>query len=688
MMKLNSNEINLILEFLLRLNSIKINKLDFLSTLTQNIERNKSELSWMSIERVFLRNKLKVFSIAKSFSDAVESSSEVVPWITKSDKYGWIAIMGSRGPWVKLFIIGKDNKSKLILYKDLVNNISKEASWIFAEPTELFSGGEPDKKYPHYYSRIFHLIKVEISDIKIITIYSVAIVILSLVVPVGTQSFINILSFGTLYQPILVLTAFVTILLGIAGVLRIFQSEVAEILQQKLFIRLVSEVSEKLVAIRSDYLQKKKIEEIVNYFLDISIIQKSSTVLLVDGLSVLLQFLVGLLVLILYHPFFILLDIILFIFIFYIIFNFMGKQGVETSIYESKAKHKIVNWFEEIASNLRLFRSGNMNSYALKRTEILSKIYLENRRSHYRILIRQIAGLAIMQAAGMGFVLGIGGYLVIQGELSLGQLIAAELIVSKILDSFGKFGKYLESYYDLLASVDKIGILLDTPIEASGEVIYQKTLIGVDLKLSHLKLSDKNGCELSIDNFEIKGGNKFGVYSLDPKKIDLFLSSIYGLAPSMEGAIIINNRYSLQELDLSSWRDAIAYLSNDQLFTGNIYENIKAGRMGIDSKLIRDVLERVGVLNGILENHERGLNTEISSTGYPIYQTEVFRINLARCIAEIPDLLLVDRIIDHISSEERDLLFNIINTELESSTVIIISKSKENLKNCETILEL
>jgi ABC-type transport system involved in cytochrome bd biosynthesis fused ATPase/permease subunit len=270
----------------------------------------------------------------------------------------------------------------------------------------------------------------------------------------------------------------------------------------------------------------------------------------------------------------------------------------------------------------------------------------------------------------------------------LGQLIAAELIVSKILDSFGKFGKYLESYYDLLASVDKIGILLDTPLESSGELIYQKTLIGVDLKLSHLKLSDKNGCELSIDNYEIKGGNKLGVYSLDSRKIDLFLSSIYGLAPKMEGTILINNRYSLHEIDLSSWRDAIAYLSNDQLFSGNLYENIKAGRMEIDSKLIRDVLERVGVLNGILEDHEKGLNTEISSTGYPIHQTELFRLNLARCIAEIPDLLLVDRIFDNITKEERELLFNIICTELESSTVIIISKSKENLINCDMILEL
>jgi ABC-type multidrug transport system fused ATPase/permease subunit len=347
-----------------------------------------------------------------------------------------------------------------------------------------------------------------------------------------------------------------------------------------------------------------------------------------------------------------------------------------------------VNWFEEIASNLRLFRSGNMNSYALKRTEILSKIYLENRRNHYKILIRQIAGLTILQAAGMGIVLGIGGYLVIQGELSLGQLVAAELIVSKILDSFGKFGKYLESYYDLLASVDKIGNLLDIPLETSGEVIYEKTLIGVDLKLSKLKLSDKNGCTLNIDSLEIKRGSNLGVYSTDPQKVDLFLSSLYGLAPQMEGRILVNGRYSLQELDLSSWRDAVGYLSNDHLFSGNIYENIKAGRLGIDSKLIRDILERVGILKGILENHEDGLNAEITATGYPINKSELFRFNLARSIAEIPDLLLVDRVCDNISEEERKLLLDIIDTELETSTVVIISQSKENLIKCDTILEL
>jgi ABC-type transport system involved in cytochrome bd biosynthesis fused ATPase/permease subunit len=110
--------------------------------------------------------------------------------------------------------------------------------------------------------------------------------------------------------------------------------------------------------------------------------------------------------------------------------------------------------------------------------------------------------------------------------------------------------------------------------------------------------------------------------------------------------------------------------------------------MGVDSKLVRDILERVGILKGILENHEGGLNTEITATGYPINKSELFRFNLARSIAEIPDLLLIDRVCDNISEEERKLLLDIIDTELETSTVVIISQSKENLIKCDTILEL
>jgi putative ABC transport system ATP-binding protein len=79
--------------------------------------------------------------------------------------------------------------------------------------------------------------------------------------------------------------------------------------------------------------------------------------------------------------------------------------------------------------------------------------------------------------------LSIGGYLVIEGQLTLGQLVAAELIVSMALAALIKFGKHLESFYDLLTAVDKIGHLLDLPLEQEkGAIISFSTPISVDFE--------------------------------------------------------------------------------------------------------------------------------------------------------------------------------------------------------------
>lgn len=688
-MKINNININILIDYLMNINSITINRMDYLSLMTQNIEKNQVELDWFTIERIFYKNNLKIYKKEMNVIEAIASSSTVVPMVTYVESLGWIAVSGRFGPLIRIIRLERERKHEIFLYSRLINLIQGDLTWIYGEPINSFSGGTTGyEKEPKYIIKALNLMKMESTDIRIIVIYSVAIVILSLVVPVGTQSLINILTFGTLIQPILVLTFLVTVLLGMAGFLRVLQTEVAEVLQQKLFIRLVAETNEKIVKIRNENFEKKKIEEIVNYFLDISTIQKSGTVILIDGLSVILQFIVGIFVLVLYHPFFILVDVFLVIFIFVVVFKYLGHHGVETSIDESKSKYKIVNWFEEIASNSRLFRSGNMTTYATMKTEVLSKLYLENRTEHFKIIIRQVAALALVHAGGMGVVLGIGGYLVITGGLSLGQLIAAEIIVSKILDNFGKFGKYLESYYDLLASLDKVGNLLDLPLETSGEVIYQKTMIGVDISIKNLELEDIYEKKLKIDRLDIRSGTKLGVYSHDPNLPFLFLKLLYGLEMDYSGNMIINGNLSFKELDLSSWRDAVSILSDDNLYSGNIYENIKLGRDSVDSQMVRNVLQRVGCLEGILERFQDGITREVTSSGFPIVKEELFKLNLARCIADIPDLLIVDKIFDRITAQDKSKFLEILQNELESTTVIIFSSNKEDLSFCDMVVEV
>jgi putative ABC transport system ATP-binding protein len=685
---ISERDIETIIRHVLLVHSMQEMSIDSLSIMTQNIQEEKRTLQWVDIQQIFSKHNLKVYRRETDLTSAIESSSSINPYYCYSKKWGWIAITGERGVWIKVLLI--ENKGKAIFTrKSTLKEVTEDNSdWIYAEPVDTFSGGLPKDSNPSPLERIFNLIRMESSDIKLLTIYSLTIVVLSLVVPVGTQSLINILSFGAMYQPIFVLTVFVTVLLGLAGFLKVLQTEVAEILQQRLFVRLVSETKDRLLRVKNDILEKKNIEEIVNYFLDISIIQKSATVLLIDGLSVIIEFFVGVLVLLIYHPLFLVLDIALFISIFFIIFRILGRRGSETSIAESKAKHKIVNWFEELASNSKIFKSSTMHHYASERTELLSRIYIESRNSHYKVLIKQIAALTTVKALGMGFVLGIGSYLVIQGELSLGQLIAAEIIVSKILSSFSNFGKHLESYFDLVASIDKVGSLLNIPIESSGDVSFENSSKGIHLKFNKFEAQDSYGKKIFIPNLEIKRGTKIGIHSSDPDKCDLFMKSIYGLASEINGSLLINGKYSIQELNLPIWRDSIAYLSDDHLFSGNIYENIKSGRADIDQEKTREALEKVGTLNTLLENFQNGILTQITSSGFPIRKNDLFRINLAKSIGLTPDLLLIDRIFNTLQREEKDLLKSIIHSEFKDTTVIIISQHKEFINICDKVIEI
>lgn len=329
--------------------------------------------------------------------------------------------------------------------------------FLSADPVRPFSLGEtsvsPEK-------RILSLIRMESSDISILTVFSIFAALLSLVIPVGTQSFVNILAFGTQMQPVIVLTFLITGALTFAGVLKILQMSAAEILQQRLFARVFTEIISFFPVSHSDSFLETENRRKLNYLLDISTAQKSATVLLTDGLAILLQMFVGTVVLVLYHPIFVLYDIFVIILCYYVIIK-LGKDGISTSILESKYKHKTVFWLEEAFEKYSAIQGKKGLSAFQRKAEGLAGDYLHCRRNHFQIVKKQASVFIFFQAFGTAVLLGLGGFLVIKGEISLGQFVAAEIIAAKIMESFSKSPKYLESYYDLCASLDKISHVME-----------------------------------------------------------------------------------------------------------------------------------------------------------------------------------------------------------------------------------
>jgi len=148
-----------------------------------------------------------------------------------------------------------------------------------------------------------------------------------------------------------------------------------------------------------------------------------------------------------------------------IVVGVLGRGAIASAIGESSAKYELGDWMEQIVRHPDAFSDRDGRVHAARQADALATKWIVARKRHFRIILRQVAAAVGLQVLASAAVLGLGGMLVVQGQLTLGQLVASELIVASVVAAFARLGKMLESAYDLLAATDKVGVLLDLPLE-------------------------------------------------------------------------------------------------------------------------------------------------------------------------------------------------------------------------------
>lgn len=262
--------------------------------------------------------------------------------------------------------------------------------------------------------------------------------VFGLIVPVAIGNLINAVSFGGMLQPVIVLTVIVLAFLICGAAIRLMQVWFIEALQRRLFLRVTGESSGAAAAgIHAHH------PETMNYFVEVFNLQKSVVSLLTDGSTALIAVVIGMIVIALYHPYFIFFDIIVLVIGGYLGAYHYMRLGFPVSYSESDSKYRLFARLQTMATPKKKFAQADAKSM-----ELLSEDYLQKRSGIFTVLFRQQLTMTSLSIFGTGLVLLLGGYLVIQKEMSLGQLVAAELIVSKMLDSLSRFGKYFQSIFD------------------------------------------------------------------------------------------------------------------------------------------------------------------------------------------------------------------------------------------------
>ena len=537
--------------------------------------------------------------------------------------------------------------------------------------------------------RFFGLLKAERQDVRTLLIFSVFAGILYLAAPLAVDAVVSNLAFGGQSQPFLqalvVASLALFACLALQAVVTAFQYYISDVIQRRIFVRTASDLAYRLPRVKAESLDGVHAPELVNRFLDVVTVQKSTSLLLLDGVNLVFSSLIGMLLLALYHPLLLLFVAVLLLFIVLVLW-LLGRGAVRTSIVESMMKYDLVNWYEEIAHFPFLFKGPGGYGMAYERANQLATDYVTARAEHFRVLMRQIAGLLTLQVFAAAALLAVGGYLVISQQITLGQLVASELIMGSIVAALAKMGKKLEAWYDAMAAMDKLGHIFDLEIEREDGEQPAKQKGGALINASALTFG-YGGAPLFADrHFTILPGTRAAIVGPHGSGASSLLDIMFGLRQPTGGFV------SIDGLDLRSWylealRESVMLLRRDEIIDATIVENLRLGRNEIGMDEIRTALSRVGLLDDLLHRPE-GLNLRLKIGGAPLSGNQRTRLILARALVQRPRLLLIDELLDGLAADSFATLSAAILDESQTWTVVLTTRDHHVAKKCDQIIEL
>lgn len=535
--------------------------------------------------------------------------------------------------------------------------------------------------------RFWRLLKPNQREIFQLYTYAIFNGLIYLSLPLGIQAIVNMIQGGQISTSWIVLVGFVLAGLVFTGILHIYQLRITENLQQKIFTQSAFEFAYRIPRIRLEVLYKHYVPELMNRFFDTMSVQKGLSKILIDFSTASLQVFFGLILLSFYHSFFILFSVVLIVLI-YVVFRFTAKKGIRTSLMESKYKYQVAHWLEELARANITFKMAGITDLPMSRTDDLSHKYIAARESHFSVLIRQYGMLVAFKVIVAAGLLIIGGMLVMEQQMNIGQFVAAEIIILMVLASVEKLIVSMEVIYDVLTSLEKIGEITDMTLdeETGSAFVYNRAEAGMEVELRDVYFSypQYNKNTLSGINLFLKKGDRLCIKGANGSGKSTLLQVLGGLYRVHQGCIAYNG-LPVGNYSLASLHASMGYcLMQEQLFNGSVLENISLGRERATQDQVQWAIKQLG-LDDFIRQLPLGYNTLLDPEGVRLPRSIVQKILLARAVVCRPKLLLLEDVLDHIHETERKEIIRFLTSPDNGWTLVAVSDDPYMMQECNKV---
>ncbi len=531
-------------------------------------------------------------------------------------------------------------------------------------------------------SRFFKIIKLERKEIWAIYFYAILYGLLQLTLPLGIQSIINFVQANVISTSLILLIIMVVVGVLLTGVLQVNQMKLNERIQQNLFARYTFEFSYRLPKLDMMSMDGYYLPELVNRFFDVVSLQKGLSKILLDIPVASIQIIFGLILLSFYNSIFIFFGLFLIIAL-YLVLRLTSRKGFETSMEESDYKYKVEGWLEEMARTIKSIKYSSGTTLHMEKSDGFLTGYLKARTSHFSVLLTQYWALIIFKVLITAGMLIVGGALLVNNQLNVGQFIAAEIVILSVLASVEKFIVSLDKVYDVLTSIEKLGKVIDKPIEKSGTLTLDVSQ-GIKVNANEINFGFDNKNVLHNISFEIKPGSNICLAGNEGSGKSSLLRLLTGAYNQFDGQLLFNN-VPISNYTLDSLRKHTSiFFSQQDIFQGSLWENISMGHCSYTTMEVMEIANRIG-LGNFIAGLKNGFDTQLDPMGRRLSKSVTRKVLFLRAFVSKPSLLLLEDPWEGMDDSSRQQMLLLIKEELTNATVIIATNDEQYKETCDQI---
>ncbi len=471
--------------------------------------------------------------------------------------------------------------------------------------------------------------------LRLAAVYGVAISLLSLATPISVQLLINSVAHTALPAPLWTLSGVLFALLLVVAVLSAFRVHLMALFERRVFARVVAEITVRAVHARDPFFGDARRADLFNRYFDLVVVQKAVPSLLIGGFTIVLQSAVGLAITSFYHPFFLAFNVILMLLLL-LVWLVWSPGSLTAAVALSHAKHDTARWLESVGGSNGFYKSSRHLGFAMDRSEAETAAYVDRHRRYFRYSFAQTLACLLLYALASAALLALGGNLILAGELSVGQLVAAELILSGVFYGVSQLGWYLDTFYDLVASSEELSLLFAIPQERSPATRVEGPPDG-SIALRDVRL---NGARL---DFVVTSGEQ--LVTVPEPGVDRALALLLKRHVTPEHGLATVGGADMAGLDMYLLRSEIIVLDRPTIVEVTIREYLSLAAPKATARDMLAALDAVG-LGGRVTALAEGLDTPLASSGWPLTVGEVMELKLANALLACPKVLVLSPLFD------------------------------------------